>query len=141
MKKISKTLLLVLSLTLLFTFVSCKEEKVQDDLWSEAIYLEDVVLGDGEKTITVEVSAGDKTITLTINTNAETLGEALIENALVEGDETQFGLYIKKVNNILADYDVDGYYWSLSKMGEYLMTGADTTPISDGEHYEFIRTK
>ena len=47
----------------------------------------------------------------------------------------------KKVNGILADYDVDKTYWGLYKNGEYLMTGVDTTEIADGEHYELVKTK
>ena len=52
-----------------------------------------------------------------------------------------YGIYIKKVNGIRADYNLDGAYWNLTKNGEYLMTGADMTPIADGEHYEFTYTK
>ena len=47
----------------------------------------------------------------------------------------------KFVNGILADYDVDGTYWGLTKDGEYVMSGADTTYIADGEHYELTKTK
>ena len=46
----------------------------------------------------------------------------------------------KSVNGIAADYDADGYYWALSKAGEYLMTGVDDTLIADGEQYELVRT-
>ena len=43
-------------------------------------------------------------------------------------------------SGIAADYDADGYYWALSKAGEYLMTGVDDTLIADGEQYELVRT-
>ena len=64
----------------------------------------------------------------------------LEENGLVSGDESEYGLYVKSVNGIAADYDADGYYWALSKTGEYLMTGVDDTLIADGEQYELVRT-
>ena len=42
---------------------------------------------------------------------------------------------------MLADYDVDRTYWSITKNGEYLMTGADTTPVEDGASYALTKTK
>ncbi len=110
-------------------------------IWADAIYTEDTDLGEGDKTIKVKIAADEKSVTLTVRTDAETLGDALAAHSLVEGEEGQFGLYIKKVNGMLADYDVDQTYWSLTKDGEYLMTGADSTPIADGENYELTRTK
>lgn len=111
------------------------------DLWSDAVYTEDTELGDGEKTVEVAVKAGDKDITVTVHTDAENLGAALTENSLVEGDQSEYGLYIKVVNGIKADYDTDGAYWAISKDGELTPTGADSTAIADGEHYELTYTK
>ncbi len=76
-----------------------------------------------------------------IKTNADNLGDALLEAKLVEGEEGEFGLYIKSVNGLRADYDLDGAYWSLSKGGEMLMTGASDTPIADGDKFELTYTK
>ena len=136
MKKIGLFLIFVL----LFALVSCKDAE-KTDLWGEALYLEDTSFGEGEKTVEVEVRAGEKSVTFTVSTDAETLADALTEHSLIEGEDSAYGIYVKKVNGILADFDIDGYYWSLEKDGEYLMTSADTTEIADGEHYEFIRTK
>lgn len=112
----------------------------EEGVWADAQYTEDTELGEGAKTLTVEVTAEDKTITFTIHTDAENLRGALEENGLVSGDESEYGLYVKSVNGIAADYDADGYYWALSKAGEYLMTGVDDTLIADGEQYELVRT-
>ena len=71
----------------------------------------------------------------------ETVGEALEEHGLVSGEEGPYGLYIKKVNGITADYDIDQSYWSFNKNGEYMMTGADKTEIENGAHYELVYTK
>ncbi len=141
MKTIKRVSALLLAVIMLICVSSCTNSVRDASVWESAIYTEDTTVGQGDKTIVVEVSAEGKSIELTVRSDAEMLGEALIENALIEGDETQYGIYIKKVNGIMADYDVDGYYWSLCKNGEYLMTGADMTPIADGEHYELIRTK
>ncbi len=117
--------------------VAAKDE----GLWANATYTEDKSFGEGAKTVEVEVIAADKSVTFTLKTNKENLADAMLEHSLVEGTQDQYGLYIKKVNGILADYDIDKSYWSLSKGGEALMTGASGTTISNGEKYEFTYAK
>lgn len=112
-----------------------------DGLWANAVYTADTELGEGEKAVTVEVSAEDTTVTFTIHTDAETLGDALIAHGLISGEESEYGLYVKEVNGIKADYDTDKAYWASYKDGEYLQTGVDTTKISDGDKYELVYTK
>ena len=46
-----------------------------------------------------------------------------------------YGLYIKSVNGIVADYDVDATYWAFYINGEYAMTGVEMTPIAEGDSY------
>ena len=130
---------LLCAIMLLFCLVSCNEEI--PELWQDATYTKDTTLGEGATTVQVEVIAGDKSVTFTIKTDKTILGDALIDHALVEGEVSTYGLYIKKVNGIRADYDLDGAYWSFSKGGEYMMTGVDGTAIVDGEHYELVWTK
>ena len=103
--------------------------------------MEDTELGDGEKTIMVEVVAEDKSVTFTIHSDKSTLGEVLLEHTLIEGENGAYGLYVKKVNGILADYGKNKCYWGLYKNGESLMSGVDGVEISDGEHYEIVYTK
>ena len=106
----------------------------------------EVILGATEEnpkyTITVEV-INDKgeLSSFTVKTNADNLGDALLEAKIVEGEKGPYGLYIKYANGVRADYELDGAYWSLSKNGEMLMTGASDTPIADGEKYELTYTK
>ena len=76
-----------------------------------------------------------------IHTDAETVGAALLEHGLIEGEESQYGLYVKKVNGILADYDVDQTYWGFYVNGEYGMSGVDTTNIEAGAEYSFKVSK
>ncbi len=133
MKKVLCILLAVMAL-----LVSCGSNS---DPWTEAIYKEDKVFGDGKKTVVVEVAVLENRVNFTINTDVETLGEALVSHKLIEGDEGPYGLYIKKVNGILADYDKNRAYWAFTKNGETMLSGVDTTEISNGEHYEFTFTK
>ena len=63
------------------------------------------------------------------------------DHYLVEGEEGAYGLYINSVNGIEASWDKDQAYWSVSKNGEMLMTGVDTTNIANGEKYELTYTK
>ena len=44
---------------------------------------------------------------------------------------------VRKVNGIVADYDVDKTYWSFFINGEMAMTGVDGTEIEDGAIYSF----
>ena len=115
----------------------------QDQQWQDlaAAYTEETTIGEGEKSVTVKFTAEEKTITFTVMTDKEILGDALIDNALIEGEEGAYGLYIKKVNGITADYDVNGAYWAFYIDGEYAATGVDSTEITEGAVYELTYTK
>lgn len=76
-----------------------------------------------------------------IHTDEKTVGAALLEQNLIEGEESQYGLYVKKVNGIVADYDIDATYWAFYVNGEYAMSGVDTTDIVEGESYSFVVSK
>jgi hypothetical protein len=117
-----------------------KEEEPQG-LWKNATYLKDTELGTGSKTIYVEVKVDDKSVTFTIHTDKTILGDALLDHGLIAGENGMYGLYVKTVNGMLADYDVDASYWSFYKGGEMMMTGVDGESISGGEHYEIIYAK
>lgn len=146
MSKFTKLLSLLLCLTMLCSAViACGQVEEKEgkgtDLWADAKYTKDTIVGEGEKTVTVKVEAGGKSIELTVKTDAATLGEALLDYGVIKGDMGDFGIYIKEVNGISADYDTDGYYWGFYQDGEYMMTGVDATNISGGEHFELVRTK
>ena len=100
------------------------------------------VLGEGKSTFNFSVVDKDGNETkFEIHTDAETVGAALLENSLIEGEESEYGLYVKKVNGILADYDVDQTYWGFYVNGEYAMSGVDTTNIEEGASYSFKVSK
>lgn len=96
----------------------------------------------GAKEITVEVVHADQSSkTFTYRTDAETLGEVLLAEGLVQGEVGQYGLYINTVDGEDAIYENDGAYWALMVGGEYAVTGADATPIQDGDSFQLIYTK
>jgi len=96
------------------------------------------VLGEGAKKFDFAIvdKEGNET-QYEIHTDAETVGEALLALGLIEGEEGPYGLYIKSVLGIRADYDLDGVYWAFYENGAYAMTGAELTAITDGAQYLF----
>lgn len=138
MKKTIKFLVFTIICVLI---TSCAGSGIEQDLWETATYKEDKEFGNGEKTIWVEVGVEENSVTFKINTDKDILGEALIEHNLVSGENGPYGLYVKVVNGMTADYNINQSYWSLCKDGEYMQTGVDVTQISDGEHYALIYTK
>ena len=136
---LKRTLAIVLALVLMAAFVSCNKE--ENDVWENAVYTEDQTLGEGAKTVTVEVKAQDKSVTFTVKTDKETVGAALMEHGLIDGDEGPYGLYVKKVNGMIADYDTDQHYWAFYVNGEISMTGVDVTEIAEGATYQMLYSK
>ena len=110
-------------------------------VWANATYLKDMTFGNGAKTIVVEVKAADSIVKFTIKTDKSTVGDALLENNLIAGEDGPYGLYIKVVNGITADYDVDQSYWAFYINGEYAMTGVDGTEITEGATYKLEYAK
>ena len=100
------------------------------------------VMGEGETVFDFAVVDKDGNETkFEIHTDKTVVGEALIELGLIVGDDGPYGLYVKTVNGITADYDANQTYWVFYINGEYAMTGADMTPITDGAVYKFERAK
>ena len=130
---------LCLLLLAVMIFTACTAQKVSPEgKWADAKYLSDTELGEGAKTVTVTVKAGENEVSFTIHTDKTYLGDALLEHKLIEGDESEFGIYVKKVNGILADYDVDKTYWGFYKNGEMMMVGVSAAEFADGESYELV---
>ena len=99
---------------------------------------ENTVLGEGQTKIVVSVTDGEGNETLfDVYTDKATVGEALLEVELIAGEDGEYGLYVKTVNGIVADYDVDQTYWAFYIDGEYASTGVDTTPVEEGKTYGF----
>ena len=96
------------------------------------------VLGEGktEFFFSVTDASGNET-KFEIHTDETIVGEALMKLELISGEAGDYGLYVKEVNGIKADYDKDGTYWAFYINGEYAMTGVDSTEITHGDTYSF----
>ena len=95
-------------------------------------------LGEGgtQFNFTVADKDGKETV-FEIHTDKQIVGDALSELGLIEGEESEYGLFVKTVNGITADYDKDGVYWAFYINGEYASTGVDSTAITEGDSYSF----
>ena len=98
---------------------------------------------EGSKDITIEVvNKAQETTSYEINTDAEYLRQAMeeAEGLTFSGTESEFGLMIDTVNGEVADYNVDGAYWSFYVNGEYCNYGIDTQPVMDGDVFQIAYT-
>ena len=134
-----KVVLSVLIAAMALCITACNETP-KNDLSSAPQTLNESVtkIGEGstEFDFTVIDGKGKETKFL-VSTDKEFVGEALQDVDLIEGEEGEFGLYVKKVNGLVADYDVDGTYWSFEVNGQYSNSGVDTTKINPQDKYTF----
>lgn len=85
----------------------------------------------------VAVDLEGKETSFDITTNCTIVGEALQQEGLIEGEEGEYGLYVKTVNGITLDWDKDQKYWAFYTGEEYAVTGVDKTQITPGAVYTF----
>ncbi len=96
------------------------------------------VLGEGATSFDFIVIDAEGTETaFEIHTDETVVGDALLALDLIAGDEGDYGLYVKSVNGITADFETDGTYWAFYIDGEYAMTGVDATEITADAEYTF----
>lgn len=90
----------------------------------------------GHKDLNIQVVYEDESSkNFPLSTDAEFLADALIEAGFVEGEEGPYGLYITTVDGVTADDSLQ-QWWCITKGGERLNTGANDTPVTDGDHFE-----
>ena len=98
--------------------------------------------GEGSTSFQFQVTDLDGTVTkFLIKTDKKTVGDALLDLGLITGDKSTYGLYVKSVNGVTADYDKDHTYWAFHINGEYATTGVDATDITADTVYAFVRTE
>ena len=139
-KTIKTTILLLFAFALVLALVSCNTVK-KTGLWEDAEYRKDMEFGKGSKTVVVEVKAEDEMVSFTIHTDKTTVGAALLEHGLIEGEDSIYGMYVKVVNGMRADFDEDQSYWGFYIDGELSFTGVDTTEITEGVTYQLVYTR
>ena len=122
----SKTIVLLL-MALLFIVAACGQSSSSP--------------AQGEKSFIFEVTDANGNVTSqTIRTTEATVGAALVEEGLIEGDVSDFGLMVTHVNGIRADFVEDEAWWAFYIDGEMAMAGVDSTDIEEGVTYAFVYT-
>ncbi len=90
-----------------------------------------------ESQFTLKVTHGDGTEFETkVTTKKDTLGEALLDEEIIVGEDGPYGLYVKTVDGETAD-ETRQQWWCLTKDGENVNTGVDSTVVEGGVTYEF----
>ncbi len=99
------------------------------------------VKGEGKTSFYFNVTNTDGAVTkFLVKTDKKTVGEALLELGLITGDASDYGLYVTSVNSLTADWTTECAYWAFYINGEYAQTGVDTTDITAGATYGFVKT-
>ena len=134
-----KFLTLLLALAMMLSLAACAP--VVDDSGAEEPKVpvaDGATIGEGSKTFQMEVTDADgKVVTFTVKSDEQTVGAALLALGVIAGDESQYGLYVKTVNGITADYDKDPTWWAFYIDGVSATVGVDSTDITDGSTYGF----
>ena len=85
--------------------------------------------------------ADGETSSYAIHTEADNVGDALEQQHLIKGENTEYGLYVKTVCGENLDYETDGMYWAFYVDGQYAQTGVSDTSVTEGAHYAFKAEK
>lgn len=133
-----KFLSIVLCFTLLLALAACGSAQPMDT----TTVTDGQTIGEGSKTFPLTITDGEgNVVNITVNTDEDTVGGALLALGIVAGENNEYGLYVKEVNGIIADYEADGTYWAFYIDGEYAMIGVDQTPIVEGQSYQLTVEK
>ena len=140
-KMLSVLVCAVLIAAMALTATGCSDNKATDTKPTSSVQstnpTDDNVLGVGKNEFNLTVTGKNgKSTDFVIKTDKTVVGEALQELKIIEGEEGDYGLYIKSVNGVVADYDIDKTYWAFYIDGEYALTGIDQTNIEKGKKYQ-----
>lgn len=100
-------------------------------------------IGSGSKHFTFKASGLDGNVIAAydIHTDESTVGAALLSNGLIAGENSAYGMYVKEVCGVTADYDTDKTYWAFYENNAYAINSADKTNIDESTVYEFRISK
>ena len=118
---IALALVLVLAVAALFVWQAAKPETHQ---------------GSKEIVVNIDHLNGDDA-SYTIYTDAEYLRAALEQENLIEGTESQYGLYVTSVDGEAAD-ESKQEWWGYSVNGKFAELGVDSQPVADGAVSDFV---
>lgn len=141
MNTCKKIIALTLSVLLALALCACAKQTAPENTDPAAVKNGDTV-GQGATSFAVEVRDAQGNATeFTVKTDEKTVGAALLKLNLIAGEQGQYGLYIKQVLGITADYEKDGTYWAFYIDGQYAPAGVDMTDIVPGSAYTFAVEK
>jgi len=135
-KKFTSWLLCMMLIVAMALTAGCGEKKQDSNSAGQEVSVNKLGEGKTQFNFTVVDKDGNETA-FDIHTDKTTVGDALLELNLIAGEEGAYGLYVKTVNGITADYDVDQTYWAFYVNGEYATAGVDATDIEAGATYSF----
>lgn len=96
---------------------------------------------EGLKKVTVSVIHKDGTQKdFPFETEEEFLGKLLVNEGIVEDNQTEYGLYILTADGETADWSVDEGWWAVYVGDEMAELGADSTVLTDGTTYKLVYT-
>ena len=129
LKRVLSLILCMVLIAAMALFTGCSNNKAEAPKEGDQSFTFIVVDLDGKET------------SFDLTSEAETVGEALLEEGLIAGEDSQYGLYVKTVNGLTLDYDKDGAYWAFYEGDTYANSGVDSTSIEDGQTYSFRAEK
>ena len=135
-KNLRKLTGLLLALIMVLSLAACAP--VQGEPAADGVVQDGATVGEGTKTFAVEVTDSEgATVKFTVKTDEDTVGAALLALGIIAGEDSQYGLYVKTVNGITADYDKDQTWWAFYVDGVSAAAGVDATDITEGSTYGF----
>lgn len=117
---------MVLIAAMALSFVGCSDAGAETEPAQSVSFQVIVTDPDGNET------------TFDYTTDKKTVGDALLAEGLIAGEEGEYGLYVTTVNGITLDWDADQMYWAFYIDGEYAQTGIDLTDVTDGAVYSLV---
>ena len=127
MKKYVKFFIIVLCIALIAAIV----------LYTKGFFSKDQSSSETKTFTFLVTDAEGQDTSYVISSSENTVGNALVDEGLISGDDGPYGLYVKTVCGITADYDIDGSYWAFYINGNLAPSSVDSTNIQDGFTYSF----
>jgi hypothetical protein len=127
-------LIAVIAVTAIFSLTACNQEPAL----AKAMFIFELI-EDGQAAYEVEIIEDNVTM-FNVKTTPAMVGTVLLELGIIDGEVSQFGLMVKTVDGLYADFNETGAYWQFQLDGEFSMTGVDSTEIQEGVTYAFVYT-
>lgn len=135
-------LCLVAAMTLMVSGCNGKKEDTSSATSLTSSVSEPTKVGQGVTKFTfIVVGTDGKETAFEVSTDKTIVSDALLQNGLIAGEDSQYGLYVKTVNGVTLDFDKDGKYWAFYVNGAYGQKGVSETEIVAGDTYSFKAEK